>query len=158
MAFYVSEQWLRDYCKRTGQKIPGTRMNSGNGMENQTFPVSTDENSRQKLYDSESSPRKRKYGNQPTEYEGRRFDSRHEAQVYECLRLECLAGKHIGLACQAFFYLPGGVKYIADFVTHEADGTYRVYDAKSEATRMDKTYRLKKRQMKNCLGIEIEEL
>lgn len=50
------------------------------------------------------------------------------------------------------------MKYIADFVTQEADGTYTVYDAKSEATRKDKTYRLKRRQMKNCLGIEIQEV
>lgn len=106
---------------------------------------------------AESKPR-RKYGNEPTERDGKRFDSRHEAQVYDRLRLECLAGEHTGLARQVAFYLPGGVKYIADFVTLEADGRYRVYDAKSEATRRDKVYRLKKRQMKECLGIEIQEV
>lgn len=105
----------------------------------------------------ESKPR-RKYGNEPTERDGKRFDSRHEAQVYDRLRLECLAGEHTGLARQVAFYLPGGVKYIADFVTLEADGRYRVYDAKSEATRRDKVYRLKRRQMKECLGIEIQEV
>lgn len=135
MALYVSEQWLKDYCARTGQKVPTVAA----GQE------------------AERAPRK-KYGNQTTEKDGRRFDSKHEAAVYELLRMECLAGKHVGLACQVAFYLPGGVKYIADFVTHEADGTYTVYDAKSEATRKDKTYRLKKRQMKNCLGIEIQEV
>lgn len=135
MALYVSEQWLKDYCARTGQKVPtdGARQ------------------------EAEHAPRK-KYGNQTTEKDGRRFDSKHEAAVYELLRMECLAGKHVGLACQVAFYLPGGVKYIADFVTNEADGTYTVYDAKSEATRKDKTYRLKKRQMKNCLGIDIQEV
>lgn len=40
---------------------------------------------------AESKPR-RKYGNEPTERDGKRFDSRHEAQVYDRLRLECLAG------------------------------------------------------------------
>lgn len=117
-----------------------------------------DENNRQRLYEADSKPRGSKYGNQPTEHAGKRFDSKHEAKVYEQLRLECLAGKHVGLACQVAFYLPGGIKYVADFVTQEADGTYNVYDAKSEATRKDKTYRMKKRQMKNCLNIEIREV
>lgn len=105
----------------------------------------------------EAKPR-RKYGNEPTERDGKRFDSKHEARVYDRLRVECIAGEHAGLARQVAFYLPGGVKYIADFVTLEKDGRYRVYDAKSEATRRDKVYRIKKRQMKECLGIEIEEV
>lgn len=107
---------------------------------------------------AETGHTRRKYGNEPTERDGKRFDSRHEAQVYDRLRVECIAGEHAGLARQVAFYLPGGVKYIADFVTLEADGRYRVYDAKSEATRRDKVYRIKKRQMKACLGIEIEEV
>lgn len=158
MAFYVSEEWLRDYCKRTGQKMPSVRTNPSHDKERSTVLVDLDENKQQRLYDADPKPRDRKYGNQPTEYDGKRFPSKHEAHVYELLRQECLAGKHIGLACQVAFYLPGGVKYIADFVTQEADGTYTVYDAKSEATRKDKTYRLKRRQMKNCLGIEIQEV
>lgn len=107
---------------------------------------------------AETGQTRRKYGNEPTERDGKRFDSRHEAQVYDRLRVECIAGEHAGLARQVAFYLPGGVKYIADFVTLEKDGRYRVYDAKSEATRRDKVYRIKKRQMKACLGIEIEEV
>lgn len=158
MAFCVSEQWLRDYCKRTGQKMPNVRTNPSHDKEREMVLVDLDENNCQQLYDADPKPRGSKYGNHPTDHDGRRFASKHEAEVYELLRLECLAGKHIGLACQVAFYLPGGVKYIADFVTHEADGRYTVYDAKSEATRKDKTYRLKKRQMKNCLGIEIQEV
>ena len=158
MAFYVSEQWLRNYCQRTGQKMPSAQTSPSHDKERPTVFSALDENSQQRLYDVESKPREQKYGNQPTEYNGKRFDSKHEAQVYALLRMECLSGKHVGLACQVNFFLPGGVKYIADFVTQEADGTYTVYDAKSEATRKDKTYRLKKRQMKNCLGIEIQEI
>lgn len=157
MALYVSEQWLRDYCRRTGQKMPSVQTNPSHAKERGTMLIDAD-GKQQRLDEAESAPKGRKYGNQFTEYDGRRFDSRHEANAYEALRLECLAGQHIGFACQVAFYLPGGVKYIADFVTLEANGTYRVYDAKSEATRRDKTYRLKRRQMKNCLGIEIEEV
>ncbi|MCE5342571.1 MAG: DUF1064 domain-containing protein, partial [Eubacteriales bacterium] len=63
-----------------------------------------------------------------------------------------------GVMTQVRFGVPGGVTYIADFVTLETDGTYRVLDAKSEATKRDKVYRLKKRLMKECLGIVIQEV
>ena len=150
MALNVDEKWVRDFCARTGQKLPEElkkeRSNTSSAAFGDSFP------SRGSL------DRPNKYGNQSTEADGMKFASRHEAKTYEDLRLECLAGKHIGLGCQVAFYLPGGVKYVADFVTLEADGTFTVYDAKSEATKMDKTYRLKKRQMKNCLGIKIREV
>ena len=62
------------------------------------------------------------------------------------------------MTCQQEFILPGGVKYIADFVTLKRDRTYDVIDAKSEATRKDKAYRIKKKLMKNCLGLDIIEV
>ena len=89
---------------------------------------------------------------------GKRFDSKHEAAVYEELRLRCLAGEYLGLGLQVAFYLPGGIKYIADFVAIRKDRSWVVMDAKSEATRKDKVYRLKKRLMKECLGLEIVEV
>ena len=134
MALNVDEKWVRDFCARTGQKLPEEL------RRNDVLDA--------RLYAAQAVQRRNKYGNQPTEVNGKKFDSKHEADVYEELRLECLADEHVGLGCQVAFYLPGGVKYIADFVTLEDDGTYTVYDAKSEATRKDKTYRLKKRQMK----------
>ena len=132
MALNVSEEWLREYCKRTGQPLPR---------------------------EMEAPKHRSKYGNEKAETaDGEVLDSKHEARVYEELRLSGRAGEIKGLARQVVFYLPGGVKYIADFVTINADGTYTVMDAKSEATRRDKVYRLKRRQMKECLGIEIKEV
>lgn len=154
MAVYFTEEWLKNYCQRTGQKVP-THTNPSRDREHGSTFVDVDERGHTMQSDT---PAGAKYHNKPTEYRGKRFASIHEAQIYEMLRLECLAGKHMGLACQVAFYLPGGVKYVADFVTLEDDGTYTVYDAKSEATRQDKTYRVKKRQMKTCLGIEIQEV
>ena len=89
---------------------------------------------------------------------GKRFDSKHEAAVYEELRLRCLSGEYLGLGLQVVFYLPGGIKYLADFVAFRKDGSFEVMDAKSEATRKDKVYRMKKRLMKECLGLEIQEV
>lgn len=134
MALYFDEAWLKEYCRRTGQKAPG--VSGGDGA-----------------------PGKRtKYGNRRAEMDGRTFDSRHEAEVYRELTLAVRAGEHRAVACQVAFPLPGGVRYIADFVTLEADGSYTVWDAKSAATARDRVYRLKKRQMKECLGIEIREV
>jgi hypothetical protein len=168
------EQWLAEYQRRTGCKATQT------GGQRRA-PAVRDEASRQPneprsassavpgaqpgdygelrtgTAPQEGGKRPRKYGNEPVEAEGQRFDSRHEARVYERLRLEGLAGAHIGLARQVTFFLPGGIRYIADFVTLHRDGGYRVIDAKSEGTRKNPVYRLKKRQMKNCLGLDIEE-
>lgn len=130
------EEWLESYRKKMGQRTP------------------------QVLHEAkaEAVEQRRKYGNTETRQGGRRFDSKHEAAVYEELRLKCLAGEYLGLGLQVPFYLPGGVKYIADFVGFLPGGGYVVMDAKSEATRKDKVYRLKKRQMKACLGLDILEL
>ena len=134
-----SDEWLRDYEKRTGL--------GEHGKANQK-PGST-----------EQKPKKRsKYGNKRTEYNGRVFDSTHEADVCRQLDFRMRAGEIRSYACQVPFLLPGGVKYIADFVTMKNDGAYDVIDAKSEATRKDKAYRIKRRQMKEVLGIEIVEV
>lgn len=137
MAFQVDEQWLKDYQARIGKEAAQVVGAS------QTAPTQ---------------PEKRpKYGNQKVEIGGKKFDSKHEAKVYEELRLRCLAGEFIGLGLQVTFYLPGGVKYKADFVGIRPDGSLVVIDAKSEATQKDKVYRLKKKLMRECLHIEIQE-
>ena len=127
------EKWLNEYARRTGIKVPG-------------------------IEQTKEDPPRRKYGNRKTEIDGRVFDSLHEAEVYRELLIRWKAGEIRSVCCQVPFLLPGGVKYIADFAVLENDGTYTVMDAKSEATRKDKVYRLKKRQMRECLGIEIVEV
>ena len=99
-----------------------------------------------------------KYGNKRTEVDGITFDSKHEAQVWRALKMELQAGAYNGVARQVSFGLPGGVTHVADFVTLNKDGTYTVIDAKSSATRNNAVYKLKKKQMQNCLGIQIKEV
>ena len=103
-------------------------------------------------------PKRRKYGNNPTERDGRTFDSKHEADRYDELMLMLKAGEIHGVLCQHPFILPGGVVYRADFVELDKGGTWHVEDAKSVATARDKAYRIKKRQMRECLGIEVHEV
>ena len=130
-----TEKWLRDYERRTGKTA----------HEQTGGPTA-------------EAKRRNKYGARKTEFDGRRFDSAHEAEVYRELQLRARAGELAGVACQVDFYLPGGVIYRADFVTRDRAGVWRVLDAKSAATSRDKTYRLKRRLMRECLGIEIEEV
>lgn len=147
-----SAEWLRAHYAKMGKAVPEDiekqlrRMKDG--------PAGAD----QAKMPAPKEGKRRKYGNEPTERGGIRFDSRHEADVWDQLTARVQAGEALAVIRQVPFPLPGGVKYIADFVTLEKDGKFRVMDAKSPATRKNAVYRLKKKQMKNCLGLEIEEV
>lgn len=107
---------------------------------------------------SEEKPKRTKYGNRRVEVGGMKFDSQHEANVYGWLSLRVKAGELKCVCRQVRFDLPGGIGYIADFVTIGQDGKAEVLDAKSQATRENRVYINKKKQMKACLGIEIQEV
>lgn len=136
------EAWVKLYCQRTGKPLPDTLKTAEAGT-----PTT-----------NAAEKKRAKYGNVKTVRHGRTFDSKHEADTYDDMLLSTKSGEIFGFACQVAFLLPGGAKYIADFVTMNRDMTFTVYDAKSAATRKDKTYRLKRRLMKECLGIEIQEI
>lgn len=102
---------------------------------------------------------KRKYGNHPVVVDGKRFQSQHEANVYCELKLRVMAKELKCVLRQVPFELPGGITYYADFVTIGMDMRIEgVYDAKSEATKQNRVYINKKKQMKACWGIEIREV
>lgn len=100
-----------------------------------------------------------KYGNRRVEVDGMKFDSRHEADYYFSTLLPMWKGGALRLlARQVPFDLPGGIRYIADYVTVDMDGRVDVIDAKSEATRRNRVYINKKKQMRAIWGIEISEV
>ncbi|MBR0406855.1 MAG: DUF1064 domain-containing protein [Clostridia bacterium] len=104
-------------------------------------------------------PRKRsKYGNQRVEVDGWKFDSIHEADVYRELKMRQQAGELKTVLRQVGFDLPGGIRYFADFVTVGMDDKITVYDAKSEATKKNRVYINKKKQMRACCGLDIVEV
>ena len=105
-------------------------------------------------------PRRRnKYGNNKVEVDGKKFDSQHEANVYMELMLRVRAGELRTVCRQVKFDLPGGIVYVADFVTILPDMRVEaVIDAKSEATRQNRVYINKRKQMKAVWGIEIQEV
>lgn len=114
-----------------------------------TFPV-----------EQKETPTKRsKYGNRRVEVDGIKFDSQHEATIYQELMLRVRAGELKAVLRQVSFDLPGGIRYVADFVTIAPDMYVEgVYDAKSSATKANRVYINKKKQMKACWGIEIREV
>lgn len=106
----------------------------------------------------EDGGKRTKYGNRRTEVDGKKFDSKHEAEVYAELMLRVRAGELKCVARQVSFDLPGGIRYIADFVTIDPDNRVEVIDAKSEATRKNRVYINKRKQMRSEWGIEIREV
>ncbi len=104
-------------------------------------------------------PKRRKYGNRSVTIDGMRFDSQHEAEVYQELMLRVRAGELRTVCRQVKFDLPGGIAYIADFLTIRPDMSIEgIYDAKSEATKRNRVYINKKKQMQAIWGIEIREV
>lgn len=102
---------------------------------------------------------KRKYGNHPVMVDGKRFPSQHEADVYSELKLRVMAKELKCVLRQVPFDLPGGITYYADFVTVLPDERIEhVIDAKSEATRKNRVYINKKKQVKAIYGYEILEV
>ena len=105
-------------------------------------------------------PKRRKYGNEPTYIDGKRFDSKHEAMVYKDLMLRVKAGELKCVLRQVRFDLAQTeqLQYVADFVTIAPDMSAEVIDAKSEATRKNKVYVIKKKLMKELWDIDITEV
>ena len=114
--------------------------------------------------------RRPKYGNTPTtDADGIKHASRKQAKRYRDLGHLMKAGEILMLAREVRFRLPGGVEYVADHVTANQralevmaalieSGDLVVEDVKSEATRKDKAYRIKAKQMRECLGIAVREV
>ncbi len=104
--------------------------------------------------------RRSKYKNVITEVDGIKFHSKKEAARWSVLFLLEKAGKIRNLERQVAFKLEvNGVpicKYIADAVYLE-DGEKVVEDVKSEITKKERTYVIKKKLMKAIFSIEIRE-
>lgn len=105
-------------------------------------------------------PKRQKYGNRRVVVDGMKFDSQHEADYYFGQLMPRWMAKELKCVLrQVPFDLPGGIRYIADFVTILPDMTIEaVIDAKSEATRKNRVYLNKKKQVKAIWGIEIQEV
>ncbi len=100
---------------------------------------------------------KPKYGNIKTTVDGIPFDSKKEAEYYQELmmlkrgKVVAEIERQVPFSLLDDFTYNGqkfkGVKYYADFIVTYADGHVEVVDVKSEATKADKVYQIKKKML-----------
>lgn len=97
--------------------------------------------------------RRAKYGNQVTHVDGIRFDSKREARYYEQLKLRKAAGEVSYWLRQVPIHLPGGTRYVIDFLVFFVDGRAPDYvDVKGRET---KEFRIKKREVEHQYPLRI---
>lgn len=105
--------------------------------------------------------KKAKYGNKKVKVGDEELDSIKEANRYKELMLQEQAGLISNLRRQVKYTLHCNgeaiCSYDADFV-YERNGKRIVEDVKSEMTRKLPVYRIKKKMMLACHGIEIQEV
>lgn len=109
---------------------------------------------RQQMGEAKPPAKQSKYRNVPTVIDGVRFDSRREGKYYVRLCMMKRAGELLWFCRQPRFLLPGGIEYRADFIVAYVDRV-EVVDVKGTRT---KEYNIKRRQMREVLGIEIVEV
>lgn len=120
--------------------------------------------------DQEPKKRRQKYGNKvTTDADGIKHASKRQALRYRDLGLLMKSGEIMMLAREVRFRLPGGVEYRADHVTANQraievmaglieSGDLVIEDVKSVATRNDKVYKIKAKQMRECMGLPVKEV
>lgn len=94
-----------------------------------------------------------KYGNQITHVDGIRFDSKREARYYEQLKLRKAAGEVAYWLRQVPIHLPGGTRYVIDFLVFFSDGRAPEYvDVKGRET---KEFRIKRREVEHHYPLKV---
>lgn len=76
-----------------------------------------------------------KYNAVRDECDGYKFHSKAEARYYRMLKLRRDTGEVPVFLMQVPFVLPGGVRYVVDFLEFHADGTVHWIDVKGRDTR-----------------------
>ena len=94
-----------------------------------------------------------KYHNTPTEIDGIRFDSKAEAGRYLTLKALKASGNILWFSRQPSFLLPGGVRYMPDFLVCGAAGLIWVEDVKGVET---EAFKIKKKLWEDAFpGLEL---
>jgi hypothetical protein len=90
-----------------------------------------------------------------TEVDNIKFSSKKEANRYNILKSLQNIGKVLFFLRQVPFHLPGGVKYVCDFLIFWANGEITIEDVKGFKT---ESYKAKKRMVEALYPIEILEV
>ena len=89
-------------------------------------------------------PLRHKYAAVAVEVDGIKFSSKKEARYYACLKLRVASGEVLTFLRQTPFHLPGGVRYVCDFLKFRADGSVHFIDTKGMLT---ESFKAKKRMV-----------
>ena len=90
-----------------------------------------------------------------TEHDGIKFASKLEAAYYQHLKTLHAAGEVLTFLRQVPFHLPGGVRYVCDFLVFYRDGGCAFVDVKSVITREFNAKRKMVEQLYAPITIEI---
>lgn len=96
-----------------------------------------------------------KYNAVATELDGQRFDSKAEARFYQRLCELREMGLVVQFLRQVPFHLPGGIKYVCDFMVFEDGGEVRFIDVKGMDTPMSKAKRAQVEALYTPIKIEV---
>ena len=99
--------------------------------------------------------KKSKYGAVKTQIDGHTFDSKKEADYYMELKMRLLAREIRGYCLQPIFILAANLKYKADFIVFNNDGTTDIIDVKGFKT---KEYIAKKKVLEDKYKLKILEV
>jgi hypothetical protein len=98
---------------------------------------------------------KHKFKAKRTNVDDIKFSSKKEANRYNTLKLLRKSGEILFFLRQVPFYLPGGVKYICDFLIFWVNGEVTIEDVKGFKT---ESYKAKKKMVEALYPIEISEV
>lgn len=96
-----------------------------------------------------------KYNAVATELDGQRFDSKAEARFYQRLCELRKMGLVIQFLRQVPFHLPGGIRYVCDFMVFEDGGAVKFIDVKGMDTPMSKSKRAQVEALYAPIKIEV---
>lgn len=98
---------------------------------------------------------KHKFKARRTNVDGIKFSSKKEANRYNILKLLQKSGDILFFLRQVPFHLPGGVKYVCDFLIFWANGIVTIEDVKGFKTEI---YKAKKKMVEALYPVEISEV
>ena len=101
------EEWLKAYEQRTGRKAHDPKRPPA-------------------VIPQQKQEKRSKYRSKPTMLDGKKYASKREAQRAAELKVLWQGHAIAGFAEQVEFLLPGGIRYRADFIVLNKDGTYTI--------------------------------
>lgn len=140
------EDWNEEDVKRHNAKI---------GRVTDFKKIGSVEELKATMENNTTSTRKSKYGANKVEIDGIKFDSKKEADYYSKLKLRLAAKDIKGFCRQPEFILAPSLRYKADFIVFNNDGTSEIIDVKGMQTQV---YKDKKKVFEDKFNLKIMEV